>query len=53
MPSEVAQEREIEEMVPLHVLLSGSAHRRNLITETVKQHQAYELLQRLCERLQR
>lgn len=41
MQIDVAQKSDIEEMVALHVLLSGSSHRRHLITETVKQHHGY------------
>ena len=41
MQIEVAQESAIEEMVALDVLVIGSSRRRNLITQTVKQHHGY------------
>jgi ribosomal protein S18 acetylase RimI-like enzyme len=41
MQIDVAQEIDIDEMVALDVLGSGSSRRRNLITETVKQHHGY------------
>jgi ribosomal protein S18 acetylase RimI-like enzyme len=41
MQIDVAEESNIEEMVALDVLVSGSSRRRQLITETVKQHHGY------------
>jgi GNAT superfamily N-acetyltransferase len=41
MQIEVAQETDVHELVALDVLVNGSAHRRNLITQTVKQHHGY------------
>ena len=41
MQIDVAQEIDIDEMVALDVLVSGSSRRRNLITQTVKQDQGY------------
>lgn len=41
MQIEVAQEIDIEEMLALDALVIGSSRRRNLIAQTVKQHQGY------------
>ncbi|TME00861.1 MAG: GNAT family N-acetyltransferase [Chloroflexi bacterium] len=41
MQIEVAQEIDIDEMVALDTLVSGNSSRRNLITQTVKQHYGY------------
>lgn len=41
MQIDVAQESDIEQMVVLNVLVSGSSRRRRLITETIKQHHGY------------
>ncbi len=41
MQIDVAQEIDIEEMLALDALVTGSSHRRNLIAQTVKQHQGY------------
>ena len=45
MQIDVAQEIEIDEMVVLDALVIGNSSRRNLITQTVKQHQGYVALQ--------
>ena len=41
MQIDVAQEINIDEMVDLDALVIGNSSRRNLITQTVKQHQGY------------
>ena len=41
MQIDVAQEIDIEEMLALDALVIGSSRRRNLIAQTVKQHQGY------------
>jgi ribosomal protein S18 acetylase RimI-like enzyme len=41
MQIDVAQEIDIDEMVALDALVIGNSSRRNLITQTVKQHQGY------------
>ena len=41
MQIDVAQEIDIGEMVALDALVIGNSSRRNLITQTVKQHQGY------------
>jgi ribosomal protein S18 acetylase RimI-like enzyme len=41
MQIDVAQELDIDEMVALDVLVSGSPRRRHLIAEAVKQHHGY------------
>jgi len=41
MQIDVAREIDIDEMVALDTLVSGNSSRRNLITQTVKQHQGY------------
>jgi ribosomal protein S18 acetylase RimI-like enzyme len=45
MQIDVAQEIDIDEMVALDTLVIGNSSRRNLITQTVKQHQGYVALQ--------
>ena len=41
MQIDVAREIDIDEMVALDALVIGNSSRRNLITQTVKQHQGY------------